>query len=146
MLIGCPPRASSASVFIKPAGPGLHNRFMNEIELKFQVPPARRAQVDAAVAGRAPQRRVRLQAVYVDTPDRLLAQAGLALRVRREGRDWVQTLKGATDDGMRRAEHNVPLGRMNEAPQADPGRHRGTAVGDRLLKLLAAQPGPQPGA
>ena len=114
---------------------------MNEIELKFQVPPARRAQVDAAVAGRAPQRRVRLQAVYVDTPDRLLAQASLALRVRREGRDWVQTLKGATDDRMRRAEHNVPLGRANEAPLADPARHRGTAVGDRLLKLLAAQRG-----
>ena len=146
MLIGCPPRASSASVFIKPAGPGLHNRFMNEIELKFKVPPARRAQVDAAVAGRAPQRRVRLQAVYVDTPDRLLAQAGLALRVRREGRDWVQTLKGATDDAMRRAEHNVPLGSANEAPLADPARHRGTAVGDRLLKLLAAQPGALPGA
>ncbi len=114
---------------------------MNEIELKFQVPPARRAQVDAAVAGRAPQRRVRLQAVYVDTPDRLLAQAGLALRVRREGRDWVQTLKGATDDAMRRAEHNVPLARASEAPLADPARHRGTAVGDRLLRLLAAQPG-----
>ena len=131
----------AASVFIKPAGSGLHNAFMNEIELKFQVPSARRAQVDAAVAGRAPLRRVRLQAVYVDTPDRLLAKAGLALRVRREGRDWVQTLKGATDDGMRRAEHNVPLARAAEAPQADPARHRATAVGERLLTLLAGQPG-----
>ena len=48
----------ATSVFIKPAGPGLHNEFMNEIELKFQVPPARRAQVDAVVAGRAPQYRL----------------------------------------------------------------------------------------
>ena len=114
---------------------------MNEIELKFQVPASRRAQVDAAVAGRAPQRRVRLQAVYVDTPERLLAQAGLALRVRREGREWVQTLKGPTDDGIRRAEHNVRLGNAPEVPLADPARHCGTAVGERLLKLLAAQPG-----
>ncbi len=133
--------ADGGTLFIKQAGSAKHNCSMNEIELKFQVPAARRAQVDAAVAGRAPQRRVRLQAVYVDTPERLLAQAGLALRVRREGREWVQTLKGPTDDGISRAEHNVGLGNATEVPLADPARHRGTAVGERLLKLLAAQPG-----
>ena len=114
---------------------------MQEIELKFQVPPSAREAVGAAVAGRTPARRVRLQAAYVDTPARLLAQAGLALRVRREGRRWVQTLKGAGADGMTRFEHNVPLASGVAPPPANPARHAGTPVGDRLLALLAAHPG-----
>ncbi|MBC8058121.1 MAG: CYTH domain-containing protein, partial [Rhizobiales bacterium] len=81
---------------------------MKEIELKFQVPAGQRMAVEAAVAGRAPKPRMRLQAAYHDTPERTLAEAGLALRMRREGRQLVQTLKGAGDDGMTRAEHNVP--------------------------------------
>ena len=109
---------------------------MHEIELKFQVPAGQRAAVDSAVAGRTPQRRVRLQAAYFDTAQRALAQAKLALRVRREGRRWVQTLKGATDDGMTRLEHNVVLGAGSEPPQADPARHAGTPVGDRLFAVL----------
>ena len=114
---------------------------MVEIELKFQVPPAARSRVDAAVAGRTPGRRLRLQAAYCDTPSRLLARAGIALRVRREGRLWVQTLKRAADDGMTRQEHNVPLGAAVLAPTVDPARHAGTPIGERLLALLAAHPG-----
>lgn len=114
---------------------------MEEIELKFQVPAHARAAVGAAVAGASLARRMRLQAAYLDTPTRLLAQAGLALRVRREGRLWVQTLKGAGDDGMTRLEHNVPLASGAAPPLADPARHAGTPVGDRLLALLAAHPG-----
>ena len=114
---------------------------MHEIELKFQVPREQRSAVDAAVAGRAPQPRIRLQAAYVDTPERLLAQAGLALRVRREGRRWVQTIKGASDDGMTRLEHNVPQGAGTVAPAADPALHAGTPAGDKLLALLDAHPG-----
>jgi len=114
---------------------------MHEIELKFQVPREQRAAVDAAVAGRTPQPRIRLQAAYVDTPERLLAQAGLALRVRREGRQWVQTIKGASDDGMTRLEHNVARGAGTVAPQADPALHAGTPAGDKLQALLDAHPG-----
>ena len=116
---------------------------MHEIELKFQVPRERRSAVDAAVAGRAPQPRIRLQAAYVDTPERLLAKAGLALRVRREGRQWVQTIKGASDDGMTRLEHNVVrrAGAGSVAPDADPALHAGTPAGDKLLALLEAHPG-----
>lgn len=111
---------------------------MHEVELKLQVPATARSAVDAAVAGRTPGRRMRLQAAYADTPDALLAHNRLALRVRREGRDWVQTLKGAGDDTLTRFEHNVrvlapPVG---QAPTIDPALHRGTAVGDRLLALL----------
>ena len=111
---------------------------MHEVELKLQVPGSARSAVDKAVAGRTPARRMRLQAAYADTPDALLARHSLALRVRREGRDWVQTLKGAGDDTLTRFEHNVrvlapPAG---QAPNIDPALHRGTAVGDRLLALL----------
>ncbi|MFX5602665.1 CYTH domain-containing protein, partial [Acinetobacter baumannii] len=35
----------------------------------------------------------RLEAVYYDTPDRLLDRHGLSLRVRRNGKRYLQTLK-----------------------------------------------------
>ena len=108
---------------------------MHEIELKLQVPAAQRAAVDAAVAGRAPFRRMRLQAAYHDTAERALAAAGLALRLRREGRQWVQTLKGATDDGMTRLEHNVPRGATAAMPEIEPALHAGSPAGDRLAAL-----------
>jgi inorganic triphosphatase YgiF len=116
-----------------------------EVELKFQVPAARRHAVLALVRGRAAAvpRRVRLQAAYFDTPDRLLAQAGMALRLRREGRRWVQTLKGLGEDGLSREEHNLPLSAAEVQPgasMADPQRHAGVPVGARLLALLAGQP------
>lgn len=109
---------------------------MQEIELKFQVPPARQAAVDAAVAGSGPAPRLRLQAVYFDTPSRLLASAGMALRLRKEGQRWVQTLK--CGGGMLRFEHEVALPPGSTAPEAaDPQRHAGTEAGDRLIALLA---------
>ena len=81
---------------------------MTEIELKFQVPAESRAAVAAAVAGRAGAGQVqRLQAAYHDTAERALANAGVALRLRREGPRWVQTLKAIGGDAMTRLEHNV---------------------------------------
>ncbi len=114
-----------------------HSPDMQEIELKFQVPPGARAAVDAAVAGRERRARVRLQAAYFDTADRALAASGMALRLRREGRHWVQTLKAGGADGLTRAEHNVALAPDADAPpQVDPRLHRDTPVGQRLLALL----------
>lgn len=110
---------------------------MKEVELKFQVPASARVAVDAAVAGASPSRRLRLQAVYFDTLDRALAAAGLALRLRKEGRVWVQTLKGTLPEGtgMVRAEHNVP--RAGAAtPAMDPGLHADTPVGALLQQVL----------
>ncbi|MCZ8113149.1 MAG: CHAD domain-containing protein [Betaproteobacteria bacterium] len=109
---------------------------MNEIELKFQVPPGQATAVARAV-GTASARRVRLQAAYADTADRRLAAAGLALRLRREGRRWVQTLKGRGDGLMARPEHEVPVPGGAAMPAFDAARHAGTPVGDRLLALLA---------
>jgi inorganic triphosphatase YgiF len=118
---------------------------MFEIELKFQVPDQSRRAIDAAVRA-GDSRRTRLQAIYFDTPDRRLAAAGLALRLRKEGRHWVQTLKAAGPSAMQRFEHNValigaPSVPTGAVPSADPLRHAGTPVGDRLAAALAALPG-----
>ena len=103
---------------------------MVEVELKFQVPAAAAAAVRRAVATASAQR-LALAARYFDTPDRRLAAAGFALRLRREGERWVQTLKGRGDATMQRPEHNVPLDGDAE-PVLDLARHAGTPVGDAL--------------
>jgi inorganic triphosphatase YgiF len=114
---------------------------MQEVELKFQIPEAERDAVARAVAGRNPARREKLVAMYFDTPGRALAQAALALRVRREGGRWVQTLKGAGDDGMTRLEHNIVLPLRSAAPPLpDVARHAGTPAGERLIGLLREHP------
>ena len=114
---------------------------MKEIELKFRVPPSARKAVEAAVAGPQAARRIRLRAAYFDTSTGALAAAGLALRLRKEGRVWVQTLKGTLPEGtsMTRAEHNVPRAETGVAvPTIDPQLHADTPVGAALLKLLQA--------
>lgn len=117
---------------------------MQEVELKFQVPPSARKAVEAAVAGPQAARRIRLRAAYFDTPTGALAAAGLALRLRKEGRAWVQTLKGTLPDGtsMTRAEHNVPRAETGVAvPAIDPQLHADTSVGAALLKVLRGADG-----
>jgi inorganic triphosphatase YgiF len=110
---------------------------VTETELKFQIPLEVRGLVRRAVATHR-ARLTPMQAVYVDTADRRLATAGLALRLRREGPRWVQTLKGRGDGLMERLEHEILLRDTGPAvPALDPARHAGTPVGDRLLALLA---------
>jgi len=68
-----------------------------ETELKLLLAPQdlrrlrRDPRVKALQQGRASTRRVR--SVYYDTPARTLLRAGLALRLRSDGRRWLQTLK-----------------------------------------------------
>lgn len=118
---------------------------MIEVELKFQVPAAARGAVQASVE-RGASHRTRLRAIYFDTPDRRLAAAGIALRLRQEGSGWVQTAKASGSDAMQRLEHNVALaaGQARAAgrpPGVDPLRHAGTPVGDRLAAALAPRKG-----
>lgn len=118
-----------------------------ETELKFLV-PANRRQALRRVLETAGAHTVRLQAAYFDCADRRLAGEGLALRLRREGRQWVQALKGPRGAGMppraagapapsplQRFEHEVVLRRKPALP--DPALHAGTAAGERLAALLA---------
>jgi inorganic triphosphatase YgiF len=106
-----------------------------EIELKFQVPAAQHAAVQRALST-ATAGTTRLRARYFDTPDRRLARAGLALRLRKEGRRWLQTLKGAGDDALQRLEHEVALEPQVGVPGIDPERHAGTAAGTELATAL----------
>lgn len=88
------------------------NQHPQEIELKLQLPP------DAADAFLARMARRRATAVaqtivtrYFDTPDFALSAAGVALRVRRAGRRWLQTLKteGTRQGGLsQRIEYEMP--------------------------------------
>jgi len=69
---------------------------MREIELKFllEEPPAaiwaRARRIDPTFT--RPRTRT-LVSVYYDTPDRRLREAGIVLRIRRDGRRWFQTVK-----------------------------------------------------
>lgn len=112
---------------------------MTELELKLGVPPEARASLVQALVARG-ARRQRLRAVYVDTAGGALAAAGLVLRLRHEGRGWVQTLKAPGDSPVQRLEHEVRL-RRGEAAQVDPARHAGTPAGERLLQCLAQASG-----
>jgi inorganic triphosphatase YgiF len=110
---------------------------MTEIELKFQVPQQRRDAVAGAVAT-STATRVAMRAQYFDTAARSLAQAGLALRVRKEGRRWVQTIKGSGDGIWQRLEHEVVLSvPAGVEPQPDPALHDGTPAGEALRRALA---------
>jgi|GEM_PF-745071 len=76
-----------------------------ETELKLRIAPAAIASLRAspaiAAAALGPWRVARLDNRYFDTKDHALANHRLALRLRRVGRRWVQTLKaaGAEPDG-----------------------------------------------
>ena len=109
-----------------------------ETEFKFRIPPERLKAVEAALRRGAVQR-TRLQARYFDTPEGALAARHIVLRLRKEGRRWVQTVKAAGDGPLQRLEHNVDLGvaRVGQPPSPDVLRHAGTAVGELLVAALA---------
>jgi len=74
-----------------------------EIELKLTVPDDALAPLAAWLdANGAPQGEATLLNVYLDTPERDLAQARAALRLRRKGEQWLQTLKtaGSSQGGL----------------------------------------------
>ncbi|MDO9466401.1 MAG: CHAD domain-containing protein [Thiobacillus sp.] len=84
-----------------------------EIELKLALPPE---QADAFLKRMARRRSTPLQqdliTRYFDTPDFALNEAGVALRVRRVGRRWLQTLKteGERHGGLsHRVEYEMPV-------------------------------------
>jgi len=104
-----------------------------EIELKFLVPAAARAELAAEMArGSATLDRTSLAAMYLDSEDRRLARAGIAWRLRREGRRWIQTLKAGGTKPLERFEHEV----IRPDASHDATAHAGTPLGDRLIVLL----------
>lgn len=120
---------------------------MHEIELKFQIPAERLAAVrtELGCLGADLSAPLILQAAYFDTADRKLAQARSALRVRREGDEWVQTLKAAGSHTMVRVEDNQPALPPGEgqALRPDLSRH-GEAARQALTHSLGWQPQADP--
>jgi len=105
---------------------------MTEIELKFVVDEDtarklwQRGEAARLLSGRP--RTMKLTSTYLDTPDRALWKAGIALRLRREGRRWIQTVKarGEIHGGlMQTAELEAP---------APGGRVRLEAIDDQGLR------------
>lgn len=93
---------------------------MQEIELKFLVPEARLKSLMRQAQVKSSQV-LQLAAHYFDTPDQQLAQAGIGLRIRKEGDAWVQTIKAGGDGIAARLEHNAVLN--NEQVQAMLDKH-----------------------
>ncbi len=81
---------------------------MQEIELKFLVPESRLKGLMRQTHVKSSQV-TQLAAYYYDTPDQQLAQAGIGLRIRKEGDTWVQTIKAGGDGIAARLEHNAVL-------------------------------------
>jgi len=120
---------------------------MQEIELKFQIPEAALAAVAARLHQLAggQEADITLRAAYFDTPARLLGAARMALRVRQEGPDWVQTLKAGGSNTMMRLEDNQPAQapEAGQAIHADLSHHSGNAR-DALMHTLGWQPEADP--
>ncbi|WP_395701543.1 CHAD domain-containing protein [Aquabacterium sp.] len=114
---------------------------MVELELKFRVPPEVLDGLRAALLQHG-ARPLALKARYFDTADGRLAAHGMALRLRREDGDWVQTLKALGSSAVSRLEHEVSVPCEPDAePVLDVQRHAGTAPGEALLQLLAGLEG-----
>lgn len=98
-----------------PATPNGQAKAPHEVELKLRAAPdvldtLRQAPIIAQhVLNQGIVRR--LDAIYYDTPDRLLDRHGISLRVRRSGRRHVQTLKRAASDkgALARQEWEMPV-------------------------------------
>jgi len=108
----------------------------SELELKFEVPE------NVIASLRAELRRhgahvVTMAAHYYDTPDFELASQRVSLRLRREGRRWMQTLKAEGRSAVERLEHNVAVRGSHATPPAlDVDRHNGTHAGSVLREAL----------
>jgi triphosphatase len=96
---------------------------MLERELKLHVPAAGRGglEKDLKQLGAA---EIALHACYFDTDNRDLAKAGIALRLRREGKQWVQTVKAPGPDELSRIEIN----HKRPGPQLDLSVYAGSPL------------------
>ncbi|HVO07732.1 MAG TPA: CYTH and CHAD domain-containing protein [Burkholderiaceae bacterium] len=109
---------------------------MTELEVKLRVSDAALPSLREALRAHG-ARSMRMQARYFDTEDGRLAKAGVALRMRREGRRWMQTLKAAGAGAVHRLEHEVPVKLAASAlPAVDARRHDGSEAAPALQAAL----------
>ena len=111
-----------------------------ELELKLAMTPQalsrlRHHPLIRSLAGGRRARKLSLTTVYYDTPDRHLAARGIALRIRSDGKHFVQGLKAPLGNGrglQSMAEYEAPL---------PDGRLDPTLIEDETLAALLAEPG-----
>ena len=106
---------------------------MSEQELKLHVPKHARSAVEAALR-RGAVTTMRLRAQYFDTKASDLAKAGVALRLRQEGRRWVQTLKMPGTHRLEKIEINT----ARPGPSLDLAVYAGTPAQRLINKHQAA--------
>ena len=108
-----------------------------EIELKFQIPAESKAPLEKFIQSKGGTSK-RLRAKYFDTDDRLLARSNIALRLRKEGHVWYQTLKVAPQAAaVIRHEDTVRLVTPpGTAPVLDTSRHSSSDQWTKIDKLL----------
>jgi inorganic triphosphatase YgiF len=110
----------------------------SEVEIKLRLPRGAARRLEATPLLRGVRARVtQLEAIYFDTPDRLLQRHELALRLRRSGRTWVQTLKAAdTARGglSTRREWEAPARMRGGKPRIDWARLHDTPLPGLLSK------------
>lgn len=111
-----------------------------ETELKLRIAPEAVRALSRHPAlrplKRSRARTTRLVSVYFDTVDEALATAGVALRLRRDSRTWLQTVKGdaAAGSWSTRAEFEWPV----TGPHLDPQRFVATPFRRTLAKAERA--------
>ena len=114
-----------------------------EIELKFQIPPESKDSLEEFIKSKGGTSK-RLRAKYFDTDTKLLARSNIALRLRKEGQVWYQTLKVSPQAAaVVRHEDTVRLVTPpGTEPVVDTSRHTYShqwAKFDKALKHDAAQ-------
>ncbi len=117
-----------------------------EIELKYRLENEAAAEqifqdsVVAAMKDEATEQCIDMQAVYLDTEDGRLQEAGIAFRIRKEGNAMMGTLKsrGKAENGMhKRQELNVPVYDPKQFQTPDIEIFRQCSEYDRLKTIIA---------
>lgn len=65
-----------------------------ELQLKLELSPQAASSLEASLLLPDAMTRAKQRSIYFDTPDQSLEQAGLSLRIRRQGGRRTQTIKG----------------------------------------------------
>ena len=114
----------------------------DEIELRFAAPERELARIAKGSAlqgftvGRAATRR--LSSIYFDTADLSIAKAGLSLRVRKNGRKYVQTVKEENTGALANTRHEYESELSSPLPDLD--RIPDERVRNRVLSLADGAP------
>ena len=108
----------------------------NEIELKLVLKPEDADGLEVWASRGVAPRKARQQSIYFDTPDHDLAKAGLSLRIRRSGRQRIQTVKryGSNAVGLfDRPEWEREV--VDDTPIVDDTTPIQALLGDRVVDL-----------